>query len=518
MSDINNIHHAEQSGQTLYTQEQVDRLFREFSKRLELERQQHHQGTEMPLDIIEELENTPPQQLQNNLKQFKREAHKYVPNDWTTPETINRNFLPDLKKYTVETTQVINSIYKVTENTRFQASTAVEIYEQLGYLIEHHREVDAEEAHSLLQQTGEQAKRYRQALDIWSPHQTMEKRKMPLTLSLSNNSTKQDLNRELSKAQTEDEEISSRHEVSVGTNEVERVVHMDEDLFLETGVGVAIPMDSKDSSDHLPATTTTSTPVDSNFTVSTEKSTTATTTSTTTTTTSTGSTSTTITSTTTNEQQQLQRSNGRNSPRGSPRTLPPEMETNHFSPLADISIVQRIPTPVCETASSMEINSTEDVITRTTSRQYSGSEVSRSRYNREVPHTEQEFSLEFLHDSGGHKEETHIKLPTVEPVPSVRAFQDGRCPSPEGNHREERLYLQDRPERCISSSAHPSSFKKIFDLSERRHSLSIPISGLWSQYRSEDLQQDYEICHRTFTQTGHQIDLLSGRHILRCAY
>ncbi|KAG0736040.1 hypothetical protein G6F24_018501 [Rhizopus arrhizus] len=52
----------------------------------------------MPLDIIEELENTPPQQLQDNLKQFKREAHKYVPNDWTTPETINRNFLPNLKK------------------------------------------------------------------------------------------------------------------------------------------------------------------------------------------------------------------------------------------------------------------------------------------------------------------------------------------------------------------------------------------------------------------------------------
>ncbi|KAG0926729.1 hypothetical protein G6F57_016421 [Rhizopus arrhizus] len=113
----------------------------------------------MPLDIIEELENTPPQQLQDNLKQFKREAHKYVPNDWTTPETINRNFLPNLKKYTVETTQIINSIYKVTENTRFQASTAVEIYEQLGYLIEHHQEVDAEEAHSLLQQTCEQAKR-----------------------------------------------------------------------------------------------------------------------------------------------------------------------------------------------------------------------------------------------------------------------------------------------------------------------------------------------------------------------
>jgi hypothetical protein len=44
------------NNQPIYSQEQVDQLFRGFSKRLELDRQTKINGTKIPVEIIKELE------------------------------------------------------------------------------------------------------------------------------------------------------------------------------------------------------------------------------------------------------------------------------------------------------------------------------------------------------------------------------------------------------------------------------------------------------------------------------
>jgi hypothetical protein len=79
MSDINNVEQQEQ--QTLYTQNQVDQLLREFSRRIEFEKQRTEDNNELefPLEIINQLENTTPYQLQENFRKFKRKGIKYTP-------------------------------------------------------------------------------------------------------------------------------------------------------------------------------------------------------------------------------------------------------------------------------------------------------------------------------------------------------------------------------------------------------------------------------------------------------
>ncbi|KAI9482752.1 MAG: hypothetical protein EXX96DRAFT_630758 [Benjaminiella poitrasii] len=76
----------------------------------------------------------------SNYKQFYNDLEKSVPkynNDvWNTPEETNPNFVPQLKKWKVDTLQHINTIYRLTENARIQAKAATEIYEQLQYVAE----------------------------------------------------------------------------------------------------------------------------------------------------------------------------------------------------------------------------------------------------------------------------------------------------------------------------------------------------------------------------------------------
>ncbi|ORE04465.1 hypothetical protein BCV72DRAFT_211208, partial [Rhizopus microsporus var. microsporus] len=53
-----------------------------------------------------------------------------------TPEETNPNFVKKLKKWKVDSHQLVNTIYRLTENTRIQARAATEIYEQLQYVEE----------------------------------------------------------------------------------------------------------------------------------------------------------------------------------------------------------------------------------------------------------------------------------------------------------------------------------------------------------------------------------------------
>jgi hypothetical protein len=51
-----------------------------------------------------------------------------------TPEATNPNFTNQLKETKVDTAQLVNTIYRLTENTRVQAKAATELYEHLKYI------------------------------------------------------------------------------------------------------------------------------------------------------------------------------------------------------------------------------------------------------------------------------------------------------------------------------------------------------------------------------------------------
>lgn len=67
------------------------------------------------MDISSYLEESTPLQIQYNFKRFKRELSKYHDEEWTVGEEINKPLILKLKSYTVDTTQVVNSIYKGSE-------------------------------------------------------------------------------------------------------------------------------------------------------------------------------------------------------------------------------------------------------------------------------------------------------------------------------------------------------------------------------------------------------------------
>ena len=95
MSDVN----ENNTQQTLYTQTQVEQLLSEFRKRMEIEKPRADEDveTEFPMEILNQLENTPTQQFQENFRKFKKEGSKYVQNKWTTGQSINKELLPELK-------------------------------------------------------------------------------------------------------------------------------------------------------------------------------------------------------------------------------------------------------------------------------------------------------------------------------------------------------------------------------------------------------------------------------------
>lgn len=67
------------------------------------------------MEIINQLENTLPYQFQENFRNFKREGIKYNLNEWITPQAINKQLIPEPKRHQVNISQVVNSIYKITD-------------------------------------------------------------------------------------------------------------------------------------------------------------------------------------------------------------------------------------------------------------------------------------------------------------------------------------------------------------------------------------------------------------------
>ncbi|KAI8876614.1 hypothetical protein K501DRAFT_337981 [Backusella circina FSU 941] len=108
----------------MFTQE-VNKIVAEVTKRVretQVEESDQRQGSDLP-------------KLQRVLKKFKRGTHKDNNQEWVTAETTNPDFINQLKETKVDTAQLVNTIYRLTENTRVQAKAATELYEHLKYIM-----------------------------------------------------------------------------------------------------------------------------------------------------------------------------------------------------------------------------------------------------------------------------------------------------------------------------------------------------------------------------------------------
>lgn len=122
MSDNNDINNDER----VYTYTEMENIIRSIIEQMEDERESERLSENpIPLEIIEELEGISSHQLQENFRRFKKDTRKYQSSEWLVPGKINKSVLPYIKKYNIETTSVLNTIQKITENMGFQARVAM---------------------------------------------------------------------------------------------------------------------------------------------------------------------------------------------------------------------------------------------------------------------------------------------------------------------------------------------------------------------------------------------------------
>jgi ribosome-binding ATPase YchF (GTP1/OBG family) len=93
--------HNEQQQQQVFTRAEVESPFREF-ERTRIREQERQQGLELPLAILQALNETSTVQLQENFKNYKRAIQRYNHEKWTRAEQINKEFISDLKNWKVD--------------------------------------------------------------------------------------------------------------------------------------------------------------------------------------------------------------------------------------------------------------------------------------------------------------------------------------------------------------------------------------------------------------------------------
>ncbi|KAI8063738.1 uncharacterized protein B0P05DRAFT_476690 [Gilbertella persicaria] len=133
MSDINNdeFNNMERETTPLLTREDVANIIKEFEKQKDEQRENSYRGKDLPERIREILDETPTSDLKDDIKRFKRCIPKYNHGEWTSTPQINKEFTNDLKRWKVDSHQVVTATSRHADEARVQARTSTEIYELL---------------------------------------------------------------------------------------------------------------------------------------------------------------------------------------------------------------------------------------------------------------------------------------------------------------------------------------------------------------------------------------------------
>ncbi|OBZ90353.1 hypothetical protein A0J61_01600 [Choanephora cucurbitarum] len=82
------------------------------------------------------LEESSKKELAQNMQRFQRDALQYKGGQWTKEEAIHKIFIPDYKKYNIDSYQFIVNKYKNAEKLWSMAREGSEIFQDLQHLVE----------------------------------------------------------------------------------------------------------------------------------------------------------------------------------------------------------------------------------------------------------------------------------------------------------------------------------------------------------------------------------------------
>ncbi|CEG78273.1 hypothetical protein RMATCC62417_12908 [Rhizopus microsporus] len=113
----------------LFKREQVEQNIEEMSRKLNLDRSSEG-PTNLPSEILEELENSSSISLQKNIKEFVKNLPKYDSSEWANSEIFNKEFHRELKRKTVDALQSTNAVYKGADRLIIARRAATGFYEE----------------------------------------------------------------------------------------------------------------------------------------------------------------------------------------------------------------------------------------------------------------------------------------------------------------------------------------------------------------------------------------------------
>ncbi|KAG1136508.1 hypothetical protein G6F38_011997 [Rhizopus arrhizus] len=520
-------------------------LFRKLQLEEQNQRDEGLHGAELPLEISEYLDGTPAYELKEEFKRFKRQIAKYKNDNWNRPEQINKELIPELKKWKIDTFQVVSSIYKYSDNTRAQARASTEIYTQLQYLqqkVHFDNDEDREifEGAPLTKQQNWQPSvldkpssktmtlrslppkplEYQQVSNIWKK----PKMKTVLVTHLTKNSlpnyTKNDFNNDSSVAtinnnkpkadRLEEEDIEETNAVTPDRSRD----HLEE-IFTKEGkvVGTISPLPATPTIPPTPINKLRSvwaTEDSANLCTITTNSTTFTTTNTTNKTKTTSTTNTTNTTTTT----ELLRSPGWNSSGGPFSPILQKLGEDRTTPMAIEDHQGGVPHSICQITQPMAIDENGNSLKGTRRNKLSGTKIFNRRNHRRRSRPKiKRIPVKILYPTGSNQETPNPGLSQDQSLYTGRTFQNGRRPGSTRSYRTWRFHGKARFTRRVHSNSYPPCFKTIFSLRKPRKALPIQVTQFWFKRRTQNILQNSSLCNRTVKKTGYPARLLSGRYL-----
>ncbi|KAG1042355.1 hypothetical protein G6F43_011925 [Rhizopus delemar] len=505
--------------QRTYTEQEVFELLRRFKIEEQTTTQRAREERELPLDIASFLDETTNQQHQDNFKRYKREISKYYHEEWTVAEEINKSFIPKLKQFTVDTTQVVNAHYKGAENSRLHGRAATEIFEQL--LTIKSGGLSAEEANQLLDEALESAKRL--AIHAWVQGRQQDDeakdyaiRALRLPPSLKHLEAKESGN----KREAFSEEFIAKYNEA---NYQQRILKA---AITSTSAGrgrggyqsTSTWNNTRGGRGFYGRVTPTILTVQHQQTIQhrehpVSNSTQITTLTTTISINTTDSTTTNAIEPYYNLNNELYHPLRWHSTGQSPTTFSPLLENNNQSFLAHISNSKWLQDPIFQETDPMEESKEGDDSRRSTPYQRSNTEILGWRDDREIPYTKSAIPLQVLYYTRKDEEKTNPGLPEIELIHPSRTFQDGRSSGTKRANRKRRLHLQNRSKGRIRSGSNACGLPRFPKFRERRSGLQIQIPCVRPQCSTKDFLQDHALCHRTSEERRDPNHLLFGRHL-----
>ncbi|KAG1063729.1 hypothetical protein G6F41_010576 [Rhizopus arrhizus] len=496
------------------TPEQFERLYQQFAAKLRMEdaEQKRNEHFELPTEIQTDLDKTSSSETQQNIKRYIRELPQYEGGIWTSAETINKVFIPDLKRYQIDAYQVVTQRYKDADKIRHAAKAATDIYEDLIHFATN----GGDEA--TFANIVEKARRmavygFSTAKTVDTEARDLATKALRLPQSLKYLEDPQDDNKRLAFSPEIVEKISqARYESAILQKATSKDAETQEDaLFLaEPSKNPTIQRSDTTqqtncqqptNSDHQRTTSVNSVnsvnitiqykPINIDY----------------------NNNSTTNSYTTTHQPCTLHRSNGWDLARWEIETFLTILAIYCTTSLAIISYFSRIQNTVGLQSYPVEIKTATTRNRRTASRRRRRSTVPRGRYYRNITKSRRTLPVQLLHSTGTDKTETHPRLSETKRVCTMRPLQDGRCAGITRNHRRRRLAMQVGLKRCVYRSAYSRRLKTFSFLQAPKRGLSVSRPSFWSKRGSKNIFKDHAIRNRTFKGRRHPYGLLFGRYL-----